>query len=97
MRFRTALAVFASSTLAVGLTGCGGDDKGSASATKEVVVDGSSTVYLISRAAVEAYSKVKPDARAENTEEINLAGATDLAAGTADGQEPKSPAAGSPN
>jgi len=61
MRLRTAFAVVSSSAVLFALAGCGGDDQGSASATKEVVVDGSSTVYLINRAAVEGYNKVKPD------------------------------------
>ncbi len=60
MRFRTAFAVVSSSTLVFSLAGCGGDDQGSASATKEVVVDGSSTVFLVSRAAAEAYATVDP-------------------------------------
>ena len=59
MRSRIAVAtLLAASSLT--LAGCGGGDSGGEKA-REVVVDGSSTVYLISRAAVEAYNGVKPD------------------------------------
>jgi phosphate transport system substrate-binding protein len=61
MRLRLGIAALLAAAALVP-AGCGGgsDSKGSATA-KEVVVDGSSTVYLISRAAVESYDKVKPD------------------------------------
>ena len=58
MSSRLAIAVLlAAACLAP--AGCGGSSGGKA--VKEVVVDGSSTVYLINRAAVESYNKVKPD------------------------------------
>ena len=47
--------------LSPALTGCGGNNAGESSAPKEIVVDGSSTVFRISSAAQEAYSKVNPD------------------------------------
>src|SRR4051812_31231787 len=61
--FRTALALMFSALLA--LAGCGGDEGGGTSspggARETVVVDGSSTVFRISKAVQEAYADVKPD------------------------------------
>ena len=55
--------------LSPALTGCGGDNAGESSAPKEIVVDGSSTVFRISSAAQEAYSKRQPrrDGRSSTT------------------------------
>ncbi len=47
--------------LSPALTGCGGHDAGESSTPKEIVIDGSSTVFRISSAAQEAYSKVNRD------------------------------------
>ena len=47
--------------LSPALTGCGGKSAEESSAPKEIVVDGSSTVFRISGAAQEAYSKVNHD------------------------------------
>jgi phosphate transport system substrate-binding protein len=47
--------------LSPALTGCGGNNAGESSAPKEIVVDGSSTVFRISSATQEAYSKVNRD------------------------------------
>ena len=59
MSFRLAIAALVAATSLIP-AGCGGGSSGT-TAAKEVVVDGSSTVYLINRAAVESYNKVKPD------------------------------------
>jgi phosphate transport system substrate-binding protein len=60
-------------SLALALPGCGGGDDGSSSASPAggsgpkggaaatVIIDGSSTVFRISKAVQEAYSEVKPD------------------------------------
>jgi len=52
-------------TAVFSLAGCGGDNTGGSSpgggASKTVVVDGSSTVFRISKAAQEAYSESNPD------------------------------------
>ena len=58
MRHRVALLTLLTASLLPGLAGCGGEGGSSQS---PVVVDGSSTVFRISRAAVEAFQKEKPD------------------------------------
>lgn len=55
MRSRFVPRVSGLAMMSLLLAGCGG------SSTQEVVVDGSSTVYRISRAAAEGYEKIKPD------------------------------------
>ena len=59
------LALFASAALLAGCGGGGGETgtarPGASSAEQTVTVDGSSTVFQISNAAQEAYSKVAPD------------------------------------
>lgn len=47
--------------LAASMTGCGGDGDGADGSPGTVIVDGSSTVFRISKAAQEAYNSVEPD------------------------------------
>ena len=71
MSFRpVVIAISAALMVPFFVTGCGSGaatpsagSNSSAASAKEIVVDGSSTVYLISLAAQEAYKKTKPDAR----------------------------------
>lgn len=51
------------SLVAGGCNGSGGGGSGTRGGAKDVVVDGSSTVFLISQAAQEGYAKVDPSAR----------------------------------
>lgn len=59
MSSRVSTVGFPVAILALGLAGCGGG--GASSASRDVIVDGSSTVFRISRAAMEGFNKVQPE------------------------------------